>query len=145
MSDWHDPTYLGKLNPKIWSDVENLDEITSRPDNELHRVTDKIIQDASAEHGDKLKTAIMCPPDIYGPGRGPGRKQSAYVPLFCKEIEDVGAPFYADDGLNTRSWVHIEDLMTLYLKVVEAAAAGGKGADWGREVCPNAVHFEFRV
>ena len=29
--------------------------------------------------------------------------------------------------------MHIEDLMTVYLKVVEAAAAGGKGADWGRE------------
>lgn len=30
--------------------------------------------------------------------------------------------------------MHIEDLMLLYLKLVEAAAAGGKGADWGKEV-----------
>lgn len=134
VADWHDPTYRGKLNPKIWSDIENLDEITSRPDDELHRNVDKIIQKAAAEHGEKLKTAIMCPPDIYGPGRGPGRTQSAYIPLFWNEIRSVGMPFYAGDGTNTRSWVHIEDLMTVYLKLVEAAAAGGKGADWGREV-----------
>ena len=134
VADWHDPTYLGKLNPKIWSDIENLDAITSLPDGELHRNVDKIIQKAAIDHGDKLKTAIMCPPDIYGPGRGPGRTQSAYIPIFWNEIKSVGAPFYADDGTNTRSWVHIEDLMTVYLKVVEAAAAGGKGADWGHEV-----------
>lgn len=134
VADWHDPTYLGTLNPKIWSDIENLDEITSRPDGELHRNVDKIIQKAATEHGDKLKTAIMCPPDIYGRGRGPGRTQSAYIPFFCNEIKKVGAAFYAGDGTNARSWVHIDDLMTLYLSLVEAAAVGGKGADWGREV-----------
>ena len=125
---------MGKLNPKVWSDIDDIDEITSRPDPELHRNVDKIIQTAAAQHGDKLKTAIMCPPDVYGPGRGPGRTQSVYFPVFCNEIESLGAPFYTGEGTNTRSWVHIEDLMTVYLKLTEAAVAGGKGADWGKEV-----------
>ena len=145
VADWHDPTYLGKLNPKIWSDIENIDEITSRPDGELHRNTDKIIQQAAAEHGEKVKTAVVCPPDIYGPGRGPGRKQSVYFPVFLDEIKSVGAPFYAGEGTNTRSWVHIEDLMTVYMELIESAADGGKGADWGREVeyhlNPTYVHL----
>ena len=136
VSDWRTPDYLGKLNPKIWSDVDNLDEITTLPDGELHRNVDKIIQQAGAEHGEKLKTAIMCPPDIYGPGRGPGRQQSVYVATFWQNIKTVGAPFYAGDGTNTRSWVHIEDLMTVYLKLVEAAVAGGEGAEWN-----DKVHF----
>jgi nucleoside-diphosphate-sugar epimerase len=88
----------------------------------------------AAKHPDKLKTAIMCPPDIYGPGRGPGKTQSVYFPVLWTEIQKIGAPFYADEGTNTRSWVHIEDLMTMYLKLVEAAVAGGQGADWGKEV-----------
>ncbi|KAK5124408.1 hypothetical protein LTR85_001625 [Meristemomyces frigidus] len=133
VADWQEKTHVGKLNPKIWSDIDNLDEITSRPDRELHRNVDKIIQTAAADHSDNLRTAIVCPPDIYGPGRGPGKTQSAYMPAFLDAIKKLGAPFYAGEGTNTRSWVHIEDLMTVYLKIIEAAAAGGEGADWGQE------------
>lgn len=133
VSDWLERAHLGKLNSRVWSDVDDLEEITSRPDRELHRNVDKIIQQAATENGDKLKTAIICPPDIYGHGRGPGRTQSAYVPKFYEASKGLGAAFFADEGTNTRSWVHIEDLMKVYLNVVEAAAADGKGADWGRD------------
>jgi nucleoside-diphosphate-sugar epimerase len=136
VADWQDPTYLGKLNPKIWSDIDDIDAITSLPDRALHRNVDKIIQEAAAANGEKLKTAIVCPPDIYGPGRGLGRTQSIYIPAYLDEAKLVGAALYAGEGKNTRSWVHIEDLMTVYLKLIEAAVAGGGGADWGREVCP---------
>ena len=75
-----------------------------------------------------------CLTDIYGPGRGPGRTNSIYFPVYLQEIEKTGSPFYAGEGTNTRSWVHIEDLMIVYLKLVEAAAAGGGNATWGKEV-----------
>ncbi|KAF2169250.1 hypothetical protein M409DRAFT_52516 [Zasmidium cellare ATCC 36951] len=133
LSDWREAKYHGKLNPKIWSDIDDIDEIWSRPGGELHRNTEKILQAASKKHGDKLKIAVMCPPDIYGRGHGPGRRRSAYFPFFWKDIMTVGAPFYAEDGANTRSFVHIDDLMEIYLRVVEAAAAGGAGAGWGKE------------
>jgi nucleoside-diphosphate-sugar epimerase len=136
VADWQDQTYLGKLNPKVWSDIDDIDNITSLPDQALHRNVDKIIQEAATANGEKLKTAIVCPPDIYGPGKGPGKTQSVYVPIFLNEIKQVGAAFYAGEGTNTKSWVHIEDLMTVYLKLVEAAVAGGGGGDWGREVRP---------
>jgi nucleoside-diphosphate-sugar epimerase len=136
VADWQDQTYLGKLNPKVWSDIDDIDNITSLPDQALHRNVDKIIQEAATANGEKLKTAIVCPPDIYGPGKGPGKTQSVYVPVFLNEIKQVGAAFYAGEGTNTKSWVHIEDLMTVYLKLVEAAVAGGGGGDWGREVRP---------
>ncbi|KAF2144826.1 uncharacterized protein K452DRAFT_245996 [Aplosporella prunicola CBS 121167] len=133
ISDWQEDRPHGDLNPKAWSDVEDIDNIWSLDDKALHRNVDKIIQQAWAEHGQKLKTAIVCPPDIYGKGRGPGRTRSVYVPMFYKEILDVGAPFYTASGTNTRSFVHIDDLMTVYLKLVEAAVNGGQGAEWGHE------------
>ncbi|KAK5169040.1 uncharacterized protein LTR77_006349 [Saxophila tyrrhenica] len=133
VADWRTPTYLTTLNPRIWSDIHDLAEITSRPQGELHRHTDALIQSYVCSHRDKLKTAIVCPPDIYGPGRGPGRTQSVYFPLFWNEIQKVGAAFYAGEGTNRRSWVHVEDLMGVYLKLVEAAVAGGEGAEWGVE------------
>ncbi|CAK4032182.1 Hypothetical predicted protein [Lecanosticta acicola] len=133
LADWRSPEYLGKKNPKVWSDIDDIEEITSRPDAELHRNVDKIIQEAARKHGERLKTAIVCPPDIYGKGRGPGRTTSVYFPVFLDEIKTIGAPFFGGEGANTRSWVHIDDLMQIYLKLVEAAAGGGGSADWGVE------------
>ena len=62
VADWQRPDHLGRLNPKVWSDIDNIDEITSMPLDARHRNTDKIIQDAGVRHSDKLKTAICCPP-----------------------------------------------------------------------------------
>jgi nucleoside-diphosphate-sugar epimerase len=97
----------------------------------LHRNVDQIIQKAAEQHGDKLHTAIICPPDIYGPGLGLARTQSVYFPLLYAEAARLGQTFYVNSGTNTRSWVHINDLMTMYVRLVEAAAKGGAGADWG--------------
>ena len=139
IADWRDPTYIGRLNPRVWSDIHDIEAITSRPDGELHRHTDKFLQESARAHGEKLKVAIMCPPDIYGKGTGPGRTQSVYIPSFYDETKKIGAPFYGGTGLNTRSWVHIEDLVQLYGKLVEAAVAGGGSADWGIEVRTSAL------
>lgn len=134
VSDWSEPEWQGKLQPKIWNDVDDIEAITSREDFQLHRNVDKIILAAAAEHGDRLKTAIMCPPDIYGPGSGPGKTQSIYFPLYFAQAKKLGHAFFAGEGMNTRSWVHIDDLMTVYQRLVEAAVAGGEGADWGADV-----------
>ncbi|EIN03917.1 NAD(P)-binding protein [Punctularia strigosozonata HHB-11173 SS5] len=133
VADFREGKYVGELNPKVWSDIEDIDAITSLPDDALHRNVDKIIQAAAAAHGDKLKTAIVCPPDICGKGRGLGRTQSVLLPAYKAESIKLGAAVYTGSGGNARSWVHIEDLMKLYLSLVEAAAAGGGNADWGKE------------
>ena len=45
VSDWAEDKYLGKLNPKVWSDVDSLDEIRALPDSALHRTTEQILHD----------------------------------------------------------------------------------------------------
>ncbi|KAF2631304.1 NAD(P)-binding protein [Macroventuria anomochaeta] len=125
VSDWASPSHLGTLNPKVWSDLDpkDLEEVRSLPDNALHRNTEKILHDAVRRYSDKLHIAIICPPDIYGRGKGLVKMQSALIPLFVKESRALGKVFYYNDGANARSWVHIDDLMRFYLHVVEAAAA----------------------
>ena len=125
MSDWASPSYLGLLNPKIWSDKTSLPEIRSLPPTALHRNTETILHDTIAKHGDKINIAIMCPPDIYGKGKGLVKTHSALIPFFIHAAKGIksGKPFYYNEGANTRSWVHIEDLMRLYLHVVEAAVS----------------------
>ncbi|KAI9839555.1 MAG: hypothetical protein M1819_002181 [Sarea resinae] len=132
IADWQSPSPgYGQLNPKVWSDIDDLPTITSLPDEALHRNVDKLILSAAAAHKGKLHTAIVCPPDIYGPGRGTARTQSFYVPSLLSESRKVGATFYAADGSNTRSWVHMEDLMSVFTRLVEEAVKGGGRADWG--------------
>ncbi|KAI4701850.1 hypothetical protein J4E89_010541 [Alternaria sp. Ai002NY15] len=125
VSDWASPSYLGLLNPKIWSDKTSLAEIRELPPTALHRNTETILHDTIAKHGDRIKIAIMCPPDIYGKGKGLVKTHSALIPFFIHAAKGLesGKPFYYNQGANTRSWVHIDDLMRLYLHVVEAAVS----------------------
>ncbi|KAI0975642.1 NAD(P)-binding protein [Xylaria arbuscula] len=125
--------YLGRFNPKVYSDTDDIKELVSRPDNALHRRTDAIVLKAAADHGHSLKTAIVCPPDIYGRGHGPGRKASYYIPSFLEGIRKLGKPFYLRDGSNIRGWVHIDDFVQIYISLVEAAVAGGGSVSWGSE------------
>jgi len=128
VSDWMDEQYLGKANPKIWSDISSIDEIRNLSPRALHRNTEIILHDTVQDHSDKVNIAVMCPPDIYGKGKGLAKTHSALVPMYVQEIQNLGGKvFYYGEGENVRSWVHIDDLMGLYLKVVEAAAAGKAG------------------
>jgi len=136
LSDFKDTkAYRGRLNPHIYSDITGIAEVITRPVGSLHQHTDRFIQETAVKHGEKIKTAIVCPPDIYGRGKGPGKTRSVYFPEFVKEIMKTGgAPFYCNEGTNTRGWVHIDDLMDLYVPLVEAAVAGGGSVTWGKEV-----------
>lgn len=134
VSDWSSPDYLGTLNPKVWSDLDDLPSISSLPDHALHRNTEKILFKTATEHGDKLKIAIMCPPDIYGKGAGLGKTSSVFAPMYIRDLRTSGnRPFFYREGTNTRSWVHISDLMQVYLKVVEAAASRDENFGWNNE------------
>lgn len=138
VSDWANEEYLGRRNPKVWSDISSLAEIQDLPHNALHRNTELILHETVRLYDDRINIAIMCPPDIYGKGKGLAKTHSAFVPIYVKEIQRLGGVvFYYGEGTNTRSWVHIDDLMRVYLKVVEAAASGS-AAEYFNE---NGYHF----
>ena len=130
VSDWADEQYLGVLNPRIWSDKTSLAEIRQLPPTALHRNTETILHDTIAKCGDRINIAIMCPPDIYGKGKGLVKTHSALIPFFIHAAKNMegGKPFYYNQGTNTRSWVHINDLMCLYLHVIEAAASSSSSS-----------------
>ncbi|KAF2999397.1 hypothetical protein E8E13_006779 [Curvularia kusanoi] len=126
VSDWAEDAYLGRLNPRIWSDLSaaDVDAIRALPDAALHRNTEKMLHATVRDDADRIHVAVMCPPDIYGRGHGLVKTASALVPFFVAESRKLGHVFYVNEGTNTRSWVHVDDLMRVYLRVVEAAAEG---------------------
>ena len=120
----------GEASTKTYDDWDGVDEVTSLPDSAPHRNIDKTVL-ASASDG--LKTAIVCPPTIYGEGRGPGNRRSIQIPGLAKCILQEKQGFQVGEGKAQWDNVHIYDLSNLYVKLVEAAVSGGGKATWGKE------------
>ncbi|KAJ7156954.1 nucleoside-diphosphate-sugar epimerase [Mycena crocata] len=116
--------HFGVLNPRVWSDVADIEELANLPEDRIHTHVDRLVWAARTNHGAHIHTAIMCPPHIYGKGLGPGTTQSILVPYIYDAILAKKAAFYIGKGENVRNFVHIEDVPTLYLSIVEEALSG---------------------
>ena len=57
---------FGEHADKEYDDWEGVEELTNLPDEAFHRDVDKIVLQSSAKHADSVKTAILCPPTIFG-------------------------------------------------------------------------------
>jgi hypothetical protein len=123
----------GELEHKVYNDWDGVGEVTSLPDAAAHRNVDKIFLEASDDHGEPVRVAIVCPPTIYGLGRGPGNKRSQQLYDLARMIILNGKGVRVGKGENRQTHIHIHDLSDIYVALVEEAAAGGGKATWGRE------------
>jgi len=132
-SDMNISSY-GNPSSKMWDDVKDIAAITSIPDNAPHRNVDKIVLAAgTSTTGVPVKTAIVCPPTIYGTGRGSGNTKSIQVPGLARCFLQRKEGFMVGEGKANWNNVHIHDLSQLYLKLVQEAVSGGGKATWGQE------------
>lgn len=123
---------FGEASPKIYDDWEGIDEVTSLPDFAPHRNVDKTVLAAGTEKASKIKTAIVCPPTIYGQGRGPGNQRGHQVYELAKCTLEQKQGIQVGAGRTYWPNVHVYDLSKVYLALVEAAANGGEKAAWGK-------------
>lgn len=121
---------VGDLHPKVRNDWDGVGELISLPDKAAHRPVDKIVLAASAAAPEKIKTAIVCPPTIYGQGRGPGNQKTIQAPGATGAFLKRKKGFTIGKGENIWHQIHVKDLSKLYLALGEAAAAGGPPATW---------------
>lgn len=120
----------GETSTKIYNDWEGIEEVTSLPEHAPHRKNEKIVINADST---KVKTAIVCPPTIYGPGRGPGNRRSHQIPELARSTLEEKKGLQVGNGENIGPNVHVHDLSDCYVKLVEAAVEGGGKATWGEE------------
>jgi len=116
-----------------YDDLENVSALTSLPDKAFHRDVDKMVLGSSS---DAIKTVIVCPPTIYGPGRGPGNQQSRQVYSLARITLKLGQAPQVGRGLTEWDNVHVHDLSDLFVLLVEAAVANKPDMDaklWGKE------------
>jgi nucleoside-diphosphate-sugar epimerase len=127
-----DKQCYGEELPKVYNDWDGVGELVSQPDHAAHRVVDKIVLATPATNA-HTKTVIVCPPTIYGPGRGPDNQRSKQVYDGAKCILEKKRGFMPGKGKNIWHEVHVQDLSELYLLLGEAAASGGGKATWNRQ------------
>lgn len=117
----------GNRLDKVYDDWDNVQELLSHPDEAAHRNVDKIVL---SSYSDKVKTAIVCPPTIYGPGRGPDNTRSVQIYGATEAFLKRKKAFKVGKGENIWHYIHVQDLSKLYLLLGEAAVNGGPPATW---------------
>ncbi|KAF2014559.1 NAD(P)-binding protein [Aaosphaeria arxii CBS 175.79] len=131
LPDLTNQTY-GTHSDKFHNDIHSIHSILSLPSDAPHQAVDATITHISSANP-HIKTAIVCPPTIYGPGRGPGNTRSIQVPELASHILKRGSGFSVERGENRWSTVHVHDVSALFLALVEDAAGGAFRGTWGVE------------
>lgn len=141
--DFESDTY-GIKREKVYNDWDGIGEVTSIPDVAVHRNVDKVILAASETSAGSIKSAIVCPPCIYGPGRGPDNQRSVQVYDMTKAALNRHKGFVVQEGENIWTEVHVQDLSEVFLALVTAALSpdGGK-ATWNDKGYYFAENGEF--
>lgn len=136
----------GEHDDKIFDDLDNVSELTNLPEAAFHRNIDEIVLKTGREHADAVKTVIVCPPTIYGRGRGPvalrGRQVYELSRFVLKEkyVPVIGK------GLARWNNVHVYDLSRMFESLVRAAIEPARKNDkeiWGEKgyfLCDNGEH-----
>ncbi|BCS02023.1 uncharacterized protein AKAW2_60287S [Aspergillus luchuensis] len=127
-----DRNVFGEGSDKVYDDWDGVDELLNLPEHAFHRNVDRVVLETAKAKGDVVKTALVCPPTIYGRGRGPvsvrGRQvyELAKVTLQLKKAPIIG------DGKSIWNNIHIHDLSEVYVLLVEAAVHGRDDTElWG--------------
>ncbi|KXG49812.1 Semialdehyde dehydrogenase, NAD-binding [Penicillium griseofulvum] len=123
----------GIERPKEYNDWEGVSELVNLPSDAFHRNVDEIIIGAGQQSPASVKVAVVCPPTIYGPGRGPGNTKSIQAYLLSAAVLKRKHGILVGKGENIWHQVHVQDLSNVYLALGEAASVGGGKATWNNE------------
>lgn len=123
---------LGKWNEKQYNDVSGIEELTNLPDEAFHRNVDKLVLETGVKHSDAVKTVIVCPPTIYGKGRGPVSVRGRQVYELAKLVLQSKQTPIIGDGKARWNNVHVADLSDVFVLLAEKAAKRDTSEElWG--------------
>ena len=125
---------FGEPDNKVFDDLNGVEELVNLPAEAFHRNIDELVLKTGTEHADRVKTAIICPPTIYGEGRGPvsGRGRQVYE-LTSFILNQKCCPRIGR-GLARWNHIHVHDLSGVIDLLTEAALDPSRREDskiWG--------------
>ena len=79
-----------------------------------------------------LRTLALRYANVYGPGQDP-QGEAGVVAIFCGRLWSGGEIVINGDGLQTRDYVHVEDVALVNALALESQAGGALNVGTGRE------------
>lgn len=120
---------------EIYDDLKQ-EEIDTLDLKQPHRVIDVHVRDEAKKLGDKSKTVIIVPPNIYGVGSGPVNQISIQIPILIRFALKHKFTPQVGTGVNWWNNVHVKDLARGYvilLKELEKTETLGWNGYWFSE------------
>ncbi|KAJ7138927.1 hypothetical protein C8R46DRAFT_921747, partial [Mycena filopes] len=115
---------------KIYEDIDCAD-IRAIPTTYVHRESDELISEASVEG--YVRGYVVMPPLIYGRGTGPFSRSSVQIPALIRAALKLGQSIHVGPGRSMWNGVHVQDLVDLYLLLIDDALTGHPKAPTGQE------------
>lgn len=147
---WHDMDNKrygqAPLPEQAYDDLEGVGRLLNLPDTAFHRNIDKIILETAAAKPEVAKVAIVCPPTIYGAGRGPVNQRSRQVPTLVETTLKHGFGPKIVTGRTEWDDVHVHDLANLFVLLADNAVSKSRTNEdeiWGAKayyLAENGVH-----
>lgn len=116
-----DDNRLGEHSDREYNDWTAVQDLTGLPSDAFHKNVDDLVLRAGS---DSVKTAILCPPTIYGRGRGPSHTRSRQAYELAHLILTGGYVPIIGQGKARWNNVHVADLAQLFVLLTEAAVSG---------------------
>ncbi|KAH6648878.1 putative nucleoside-diphosphate-sugar epimerase [Truncatella angustata] len=153
------PSMWGKDIPRRYNDWAGVEKLTTispvespkhsgsedvLPSWAAHRDVDEVILQGFRNHPRNVRTAIVCPPTVYGPSRFPGFTRSIQLPRLLNVVLRRRRAFTINGNENRWNMVHTQDISQLYLLLTEAAVDRRLGDLWNEKGYYFAEHGEFR-
>ncbi|CAD0106836.1 unnamed protein product [Aureobasidium uvarum] len=124
---------FGEHTDKVFDDLDGVDELIGLPKEAFHKNVDEIVINAGTNASGVVKTAIVCPPTIYGDGRGPSLTRGRQVYELAKTVLDIQAAPLIGGGKAMWNNVHVHDLARAFVLLVEEAAKNNTDSKlWGK-------------
>ena len=125
-----------RASEKVWSDIVDIERITTSPPLRYHFQSDQLVRDDSTN----VNVAIVSPVVVYGLSKSTENQ----IPITVRDIvataRELSAGFTVSQGSNVLSYIHVNDLADIYVRLLADAVAGAGNSKqhlWG----PQAYYF----
>ncbi|KAJ9606467.1 hypothetical protein H2200_009428 [Cladophialophora chaetospira] len=123
---------LGTWSEKQYNDLDGVEELTTLPNEAFHRNVDKIVLETGTKHQEAVKTVLVCPPTIYGKGRGPASTRGRQVYELAKLILQKEYTPIVGEGKARWNNIHVADLSEVFLLLLDKAVSKNTSDEiWG--------------